>query len=125
MNKVTRFEDLDCWKAARVLVKDLYHFTQDGPISRDWRLRDQLRSAAVSIMNNIAEGFGRKSDREFVRFLGIASASGHEVRSMLYVLEDIGYLKSENLKYFHGQTQMTINLTLGMIRYLKRKNGWD
>ena len=64
MKKVTRFEDLDCWKAARELVKNIYHFTEEGPISRDWKLKDQLRSAALSSINNISEGFGRKSDRE-------------------------------------------------------------
>ena len=63
--------------------------------SRDWAFRNQIQSAAVSIMNNIAEGFERSSDRDFARFLDIAKASCGEVRSMLYLAEDLDYLVSE------------------------------
>lgn len=70
MAKIERFEDLDCWKAARVLVSSTYKLTYEGPVTKDFNFIDQVRSAALSVMSNIAEGFGG-SDREFINFLRI------------------------------------------------------
>lgn len=84
--KVERFEDLDCWKASRVLGNFVYEISSGGALSKDFSTREQLRRTALSAMNNIAEGFGRFSDKEFIRFLEISQASGQEVRSMTYFL---------------------------------------
>ena len=72
MSKVTRFEDLRCWMAARVLVKSVYSFSEEGKLARDFGTKDQLKRAALSVMNNIAEGFGRYSTKEFIRYLEIS-----------------------------------------------------
>jgi four helix bundle protein len=68
MPKVERFEELNCWKAARILVKEVYMTCDTGVLSKDFDTRSQLKRASLSIMNNIAEGFGRFSNREFIRF---------------------------------------------------------
>ncbi len=122
MGKVTRFEDLDCWQAARILVKEVFTNTKIGDISRDFDTRSQFRRAAVSVMNNIAEGFGRMSDKEFVRFLEIAVSSAHEVKSMLYLMDDLQYSPPEKIKDLHAHVDKARNFTLGLIRYLVNKN---
>jgi len=95
MEKVKRFEDLWIWQQARSFVKEIYKDFSQGPASRDYGFRDQIQKAGVSIMNNTAEGFERKSDAEFARFLDIAKGSCGEVRSMYYTAEDLGYVKAE------------------------------
>ena len=89
-------EELWVWQQARQMVADVYRdFGRESPAERDYAFRRQLQSAAVSVMNNIAEGFERKSSAEFHRFLDIAKGSCGEVRSMYYVAEDLGYLSRE------------------------------
>ena len=119
MSKITRFEELECWKASRVLVKSI--FRKSESFKRDQATCIQLRRAAISIMNNIAEGFGRFSNKDFVRFLQYSSSSANEVKSMLYLLEDIKYLSLDDLKQLHAQVDKVRNLTLGLIRYLSNK----
>ncbi|MCF7848784.1 MAG: four helix bundle protein [Kiritimatiellales bacterium] len=93
MNKVECFEDLRIWQDARALVKQVYtDFGVGTPDNKDYGFRDQLQRAGISIMNNIAEGFERKSDTEFARFLDIAKGSAGEVRSMYYAAEDLNYV---------------------------------
>jgi four helix bundle protein len=92
MTKIERFEDIDAWKTARILTSKIYSLSAEGPLSRDFGLRDQLRRAAVSVMSNVAEGFERGGDKEFLQFLSLAKASCAEVRSHLYVALDQAYL---------------------------------
>jgi four helix bundle protein len=95
MNMHTRapsFESLRIWHEARRLAKCVYEASNSGRFSTDFGLRDQIRRAAISIMSNIAEGFERRGDREFAHFLRIASGSAGEVRSQLYLAEDVGLL---------------------------------
>ena len=87
------FEDIKAWQDSRILVREVYAVTATGAWSRDYGLRDQIRRAAVSIMNNIAEGFARGSQAEFRRFLDFSRGSCAEVQSLLYVALDIGYLE--------------------------------
>jgi four helix bundle protein len=84
-----KFEDLEAWKEARALTKDVYSLTRVGPISKDHRLCSQIQAAAVSIMSNVAEGFERTGNQEKLHFYNIARASCGEVRSQLYVVEDV------------------------------------
>lgn len=119
---ITKFEDLKCWKAARILAKSAYLCSQSGELSKDWDTRTQFRRAALSIMNNIAEGFGRFSPKDAIRFLDIARASGNEVKSMLYLFEDIAYLPEEAVLQLHKEVDDAISLTAGFIRYLSRKS---
>lgn len=97
MSSIKNFEDLVCWQEARVLVKDVYFLSNRGRLEKDFDTKSQLRRAALSVMNNIAEGFGRYSKNDFRRFLEISKGSLYEVKSMLYILEDIEYFKKDEL----------------------------
>ena len=88
MATIVRFEDLDAWKIARELTRDVYRVTSGEKFSRDFGLKDQIRKASVSIMSNVAEGFERDGNREFCNFLSIGKGSAGEVRSQLYVALD-------------------------------------
>ncbi|MDP4625445.1 MAG: four helix bundle protein [Akkermansiaceae bacterium] len=91
-----RFEDLRIWQNARIQANCVYDEFGSGSVSsRDFGFRDQIQRCAVSVMNNIAEGFERKTDLDFARFLDIAKGSNGEVRSMLYLAEDRNYLRFE------------------------------
>jgi len=93
---VEKFEDLRIWQNARIQANSIYDsFSHGSPSGRDFGFRDQIQRCAVSVMNNIAEGFERKSDPDFARFLDIAKGSNGELRSMLYLAEDRIYLRSE------------------------------
>ena len=92
MGKIERFEDINAWQNARILVKNVYQITSKGAFSKDYGLRDQIQRAVVSIMSNIAEGFERRGNKEFSQFLFVSKASAGEVRSLLYVAKDIGYI---------------------------------
>ncbi|MBE9002129.1 four helix bundle protein [Nostoc sp. UIC10630] len=90
--KIETFEDLKVWQKGIDLVKQIYLRTKEGELSRDFGLRDQLRRASVSILTNIAEGFERYSRKEYLNFLNIAKGSAGEVRSLLRVALEVGYL---------------------------------
>ena len=90
--QVKNFEDLEIWKDARALTREVYQLTRDSKFLKDFGLRDQIRRAAISVMSNIAEGFERGGNQEFVQFLYVAKASCGEVRSQLYVALDQGYV---------------------------------
>lgn len=120
MEPIKRFEDLECWKAARLLVKTVYTCSQIGELSKDWDTKSQIKRAALSVMNNIAEGFGRFGDKDSLRFYDIAKDSVYEVKSMLYVLEDVNYLTNEQLDNLRNLTDNALNLTLGWIRHLTK-----
>ena len=119
--KIEKFEDLNCWKEARILVKMVFQLAQNKKLEKDFGTRNQLTRAAVSIMNNIAEGFGRYHRKEFIRFLDFSQSSAAEVKSMLYLLEDVDYGTPEQLIELHLQVDKTRNLTLGLIKYLDGK----
>ena len=96
MDKVKTFEDLWIWQQARILVQDIYtDFGRGTRGSHDFGFRNQIQKAGISIMNNIAEGFERKSDVEFARFLEISKGSCAEVRSMYYPAQDLKYVTEQ------------------------------
>src|SRR6476659_10725131 len=96
MNFAERFEDLRIWQEARDQVQAIYRSFQRGSAGHtDFGFRDQLQRAAVSVMNNIAEGFERKTPKDFAHFLDLSKGSCGEVRSMLYVAEDLNYVSPD------------------------------
>ena len=112
MSKVEQFEDLRIWQDARELVKLIYRsMAVDSAGSKDWGFTNQIQTAVVSIMNNISEGFERSSDKDFARFLDIAKASCGEVRSMLYLADDLNYIDAEKSKELRDQA---INISKGI-----------
>ena len=116
--KITRFEDIDAWKAARKLMKSLYDLTGGKGFATDADLRRQIRRAAVSAMANVAEGFDASSDAEFRRFLRIGRRSVSEVQSHLYVALDQGYLEPARFDGLYEEAVETKRLMGGFIRYL-------
>jgi len=117
--KIERFEDIESWKEARNLVKTVYRITEGREFSKDCYLKDQIRRAAVSVMSNIAEGFDRGTDKEFVQFLVIARASASEVKSQLYVALDCQYIDQDKFDEIYQQSTKVISLIDGFIRYLR------
>ncbi|MBU1101419.1 MAG: four helix bundle protein [Bacteroidetes bacterium] len=113
--KIERFEDIIAWKKSRILVKDIYKLVDE---SKDYGFRDQMRRASVSIMNNIAEGFERKSNKEFKQFLFIAKGSAAEVKSMLYVALDLAYLDKEKFDELFDLTEEITKILSGLIKTL-------
>ena len=93
-----QFEDLPIWVDSRKLVHSIYKLTSKSKFSKDYGFKDQIQRAAISIMNNIAEGFERDSNTEFIRFLIYSKGSAGEVRSMLYIAKDLEYInKNEKI----------------------------
>ncbi len=122
MAKIDRFEDLSCRKVSNELVKLSYQSTSSGAASKDFDFRSQIRRAAFSTMNNIAEGFGRYSKKEFIRFLEIAVSSCNEVRSMCYGALDLGYFEPSRTNGIQSKAEEVKSLCLGLIRYLSKKS---
>ena len=119
MGKISRFEDIEAWKKARKLVSDLYEVTNSGKFSRDYALRDQIRRAATSIMLNIAEGFARRTDKEFSQFLFVAHGSLAEVQSVLYIAVDQKYIDEPLFKELYERSAEISRMLSGLIKYLR------
>jgi four helix bundle protein len=119
MAQITRFEDIEAWKQGRELAKDVYTVTTKGEFTRDYGLKDQIRRAVVSVISNIAEGFSRQTDKEFIQFLYIAKGSVSEVQSQLYIACDVGYLSKEEFDDLYKRADEVAKLISGFIRYLK------
>jgi four helix bundle protein len=119
MASIKRFEDILAWQKARVLVHDIHQICETGKLSKDFRLRDQLTSAAVSSMSNIAEGFGRKNDKEFIRFLDYSWGSITEVQSLLYVILDNNSIQQDIFDKLFAQASEVASLIAGFSSYLQ------
>ena len=122
MTAIRRFEDIKAWQRARELTQIVYQTTRAGEFSKDFGLTDQLRRASVSVMSNIAEGFARKSDRDFARYLDISRGSSVEVQSILHVAVDAGYLRKEEFQRIYTLADEIISMISGLSSYLRRPN---
>jgi four helix bundle protein len=121
MPAIRRFEDIEAWKKARELVREIYKICSEGRLSKDFGLRDQLCRAAVSSMSNIAEGFSRNSDKDFSHFLDIAKGSVLEVQSLLYVTLDIGYIEQGDFERLSHLANAAASLISGFTLYLRKQ----
>jgi len=121
---VDKFEELDCWTVARELVNAVYATTADKACGRDYAFVDQMRRAALSVMNNIAEGFEQDTNKDFVKFLFIARASAGEVRSMTYVGLDQKYFDREAFDELQTLSRRCSQLCWGMIKHLRKHLDW-
>lgn len=119
MGGIERFEDIEAWKAARKLTTEVYKLSKEGPLAKDFGLKDQIQRAAASVMANIAEGFDGGSNREFAKFLAYSIRSATEVQSHLYVAFDQGYIGQQDFDALYELTVKVKNLTSGFIRYLR------
>ncbi len=121
MSTITDFTELDCWKLSRKLAKDIFEaYSNHHEFRRDFALRDQIRRSSGSSMDNIAEGFGRGNNKEFVNFLGYAVGSCDEVRSQLFRAFDSGYLTIEQHDKLQQQTKYVGNKIHNLIAYLNK-----
>ena len=119
--KVQRFEDLEAWQIALELANKVYEITKQESVRRDFGFVDQIRRAAISIMNNIAEGFERGSNKDFVRFLFIARGSAGEVRSLLYLGLDQGYLTNSEFSECRDLCIRSGQIIWALIKGLRKK----
>jgi four helix bundle protein len=119
--KIQKFEDLKVWQDARMFVNVVYNLTNSDVFRKDYGLKDQIQRASVSIMNNIAEGFERDSNKEFVKFLLYAKGSAGEVRSLLYIAYDLHYIAKEEFETALEQSLNIIKQISKFISYLKTK----
>jgi four helix bundle protein len=117
---VQHFEDLEIWKEARRLTSEIYRLTSRPKFAKDFSLRDQIQSAAVSVMSNIAEGFERAGNQEFTQFLYIAKGSCGEVRSQLYVAIDQAYISANESQELLNSFKRLSGMITNLINYLKR-----
>ena len=115
---ITHFSEMIVWQKARLLFKELYELMRN---SKDYFLRDQILRAALSISNNIAEGFGRYSKKEYIQFLNIARGSANEVESMLFILQDVTSIEKTKLVELQGILSDIRNMINALIQTLLRK----
>ncbi len=118
MGTVKQFEDLQVWQKARTLASKIYELTSKEPISKDFRLRDQMRGSAGSIMDNIAEGFGRASRLEFINALSISQGEANELKSQLYRASDAKYITEEIFRELYSETNEVSKMIASFIKYL-------
>ena len=119
MATVENFEDLEVWQNARALTARIYKLTRSGEFSKDFGLRDQIRRATISIVSNIAEGFGRKSSSQFIQFLEIASGSTSEAEAQLYVALDLEYMTKEQFAETLSAAQRIGQMLTRLMQYLR------
>ena len=120
MSFAKRFEDLRIWQEAREQVKRVYSCFPKGSIGyRDFAFREQLQRAAISVMNNIAEGFERKTPRDFAHFLDLAKGSCGEVRSMFYLAEDLNYLTSDRAALLRDEAEKLSSMIAAFTNHLR------
>ena len=112
------FEEINAWQNARVLVKEVYAMTGRGDFGRDYGLKDQIQRAAVSICSNIAEGFERRGNKEFINFLWIAKGSAAEVCSQLHNAKDIGYITDEQFQSIYDSAKRIGGMLFNLINVL-------
>jgi len=119
MATIERFEDILGWQKARRVSGAIYELTNQGIFAKDFGLRDQIRRSSVSIMANIAEGFGRRSDKEFANFLNYAHGSVAETQSHLYVALDLAYHSQEQFGTTYQMLDETSRMLMGFSKHLR------
>ena len=119
MAKIEKFEDMDLWKEAVSIGVDIYNLTSKGKLETDFSSKGQLRRAALSISNNIAEGFEYNNNKVFAKFLRYAKASAGELRSNLFVLKEAHVVDKSDHEYLDSKLTSASRNISGFIKYLK------
>ena len=120
--KLTRFEDLECWQEARKLTNMVYETIRiSKPFQADYRLRDQSTGAAISVMNNIAEGWASQSNPEFIKFLTYSRRSCAEAQNCFYIALDQKYVTQGTFQKNYDQALKVTQIIDGLLRYLRSK----
>jgi len=119
---INRFEDLEIWQKSRELSLKIFNLANNSFFSKDFRFRDQLKSAAASIMDNIAEGFERSSRLEFINFLSISKGSAGEVKSQLHRALDQKYCSREEFDILYNEYNKLAGNIAGFMGYLNKSD---
>ena len=114
-----RFEEIQSWQKARLATKRVYQVSKIDKFAKDFGLCNQIRRASVSVMANIAEGNGRRTNRDFASFLVQSHGSAAEVQSHLYVALDLGYLNQENFHEIYGLFDEISKMTMALAQHLR------
>jgi four helix bundle protein len=120
--KIYRFEDLEIWKEARELCKVIRELTKRKEFSKDFKLSSQINSCSGSIMDNVAEGYERDGNKEFIQFLSIAKGSNGETRSQAYRSFDAGFINEKELEDILNRTVSIKGKLNSLIKYLKNSD---
>ena len=120
--KIERFEDLEIWQEARELCKLVKEITSKGTFNNDFRFRDQIRASSGSTMDNIAEGFEREGNKQFLQFLYISKGSCGEARSQAYRAFDYNHINQDELNELLDRTIKLSKRISNFIKYLKNSN---
>jgi four helix bundle protein len=120
MGKIRQFEDLDIWKEATAIAIEIYLISETGKLKNDFGMKDQIRRAAMSISDNISEGFEYENNKDFIRFLRYSKGSAGELRNKLFVLYKVDFIEE---KFYLGMYERLISLSRqinGFSKYLKK-----
>ena len=122
MSTFKNFEEIESWQKARELTREVYTVSNQSAFGQDFGLRDQIRRASVSIMSNVAEGFERDGNREFLQFLAVAKGSNGEVRAQLYVALDQDYIDRNTFETLSAISIEVGRLIGGLMNYLRKSD---
>ena len=120
MATIHQFEELEVWQMARRLCQRIYPLTFEDPIAKDFRFKDQIRGTCGSIMDNIAEGFGRGSKHEFIHCLTIAKGEAEELKSQLYRGWDVSYFSETIFQELYAEADTLVKKIAAFISYLNK-----
>ena len=115
-----KFEDLEVWIAAKDTSVMIYKITENENLRKDFGLKDQIRRASISVISNIAEGFERNGNKEFIQFLSIAKGSAGEVRAQLYIIKELNFINEEEFVLLYEKVTQVSKMLSGFINYLKQ-----
>ena len=120
MATIKRFEDLKCWQNARMICQKILVVTENSGLKNSYKLKDPIDASSGSIMDNIAEGFGRNGNIEFIHFLTIAAGSCNECQSQLYRILDRNFIYQPEFDEIYGLVGNTRMKIFGLIEYLQQ-----
>ncbi len=115
-----KFEDLDVWILAKDFCVNIYKITENEFLKKDFGFKDQIRRASISIISNIAEGFERNGNKEFIQFLSYAKGSAGEVRAQLYIIKELGFITENEFINLNEKITQISKMLSGFINYLKQ-----
>jgi four helix bundle protein len=118
MSKFEKFEDIVAWQKARVLARRIYLVTDQNKFRQDFVLKQQITRAAISVVSNIAEGFARRTNKEFTQFLYISHGSMAEMEAQLYIALDLGYISNNEFNEIYASCNEIPRMIMGLIKYL-------